>query len=204
MSRSRVEKRNKGTTPSTAATNSERTRVKMIARALTPISLTRGRLVRFKLSKRSTPQKERSTPIPPPVSARSRFSVTSCRARRQRVAPRAVRTANSLCLAVVWASNKFATFAHATINKNPTANKIIVSGRRTFPTMYSCCGTRVKSAASTSLPYSCLSCLLIALSSAAAVSIGTSGRSRATTLQLCADRDVSPGNSSRGIQISVA
>ncbi len=162
----------------------------------------RGRLCWLRLSSSFTPQKEITTPSAPAASTSNKFSVMNCRASRKRVAPSAVRTAKSRCRVVAWASNRLATLTHATTNKNPTATKIIISGLRTFPTMYSCCGMSVKSTPSMSLPFSCLSCLPIALTSARACSSETFGSRRAMTLQLCAEREISAGNISRGTQTS--
>ncbi len=184
VSRSLTENRSSGTTPSTTAIKTESPSVKAIALPFTPISLMRGKLRSFKLSSNLTPQNEITTPSAPATSTSSRFSVINCRAMRRRVAPSAARTANSRCRVVTWANSRFATFAQATINRNPTAPKIINRALRTFRTMYSCCGTRAKSTASVSLPCSCLSCFAICVSSAFACSIPMLSRNRATTLQL--------------------
>ena len=177
--------------------------MKAIARISTPISFARGRLCRFNPINRSTPQNESKTPNAPAARVISRFSVMNCRAKCRRVAPSAERTANSRWRAVTWASSRLPTLAQATSSKNPTATKIIISAPRTFPTMYSCCGISPKSTASMSLPCSCLSCLPMVLTSARACSILMAGRTRATTCQLWAEREVSGTDISRGIQTSV-
>ncbi len=62
----------------------------------------------------------RASPSAPPMSARRKLSVISCRMRRLRGAPMASRTANSCSRAVARASIRFARFAHA-INKTRNA-----------------------------------------------------------------------------------
>ena len=60
-------------------------------------------------------------PPRPPSTPSSRLSVSACRAKRERVAPRAVRTANSRARLVARARSRFATLVHATSSTARTA-----------------------------------------------------------------------------------
>ena len=60
-------------------------------------------------------------PKVPPRNAISRLSVSSCRTMRHRLPPIESRIAISFCLADARAKSRFATFAQAISNTNPTA-----------------------------------------------------------------------------------
>ena len=63
-------------------------------------------------------------PVPAPRAFRDFYAfeqhVKNCRAKRQRPAPNAIRTAISRCRAAPRASSRFATFAHAINSTRPT------------------------------------------------------------------------------------
>ena len=67
------------------------------------------------------PSAAKATPSRPPRSEIINASVRSCRMRRVRPAPMALRTAISLSRPAARVSNKFATLAHAISNTNATA-----------------------------------------------------------------------------------
>src|SRR5260370_43723 len=64
---------------------------------------------------------------------------------RPRAAPSALRMASSRSLTDACASSKFATFAHATSSRNPTAPSRTNSAGRALPVIESCSGTTVPS-----------------------------------------------------------
>jgi hypothetical protein len=71
-----------------------------------------------------TPQPASSTPTAAPTRPRTTLSTKSGRATRQRLAPRAVRTAISRTRPTPAPSIRFATFAHATQSTSITAPSI--------------------------------------------------------------------------------
>ncbi len=68
------------------------------------------------------------TPAAAPASANNKLSDSSWRIKRPRPAPMASRTANSFCLPVPRASNRFATLAQAMSNTSPTRAISTLSG----------------------------------------------------------------------------
>ncbi len=82
-----------------------------------------GRLSSLKLTSSSTPHLATNAPNAPPRIESIKLSVIICRTIRHRLAPSAVRKAISFCLAAARTSKRFATFAHAMSNTNPTAPK---------------------------------------------------------------------------------
>ena len=77
-------------------------------------------------------------PTAAPQSESRTLSVMSCRTRRPRPAPSAVRTAISLSRAVARTSRRFATLAQAMSSTNATAPSMMSSGFRMSPTVNSC------------------------------------------------------------------
>ena len=59
-------------------------------------------------------------PAAPPASDSVRLSTNNCETMRERLAPRARRTAISFCRAVARAISRFATLAHAINSTSPT------------------------------------------------------------------------------------
>ncbi len=86
-------------------------------------------------------QTMRSSPPKPPAA--EILSVNNCRMIRMRLAPRAERTAISLCLAVAQVSSKFATLAQAISRTNVTAPRRTRSTTRIRPTTSSLSDTTV-------------------------------------------------------------
>ena len=79
-------------------------------------------------------------PSAPPIDARSTLSVSNCRRRRPRLAPRAVRMAISLRRVEERANCRLATFAQAISSKKETAPNSSSKTRRISPTICSCNG----------------------------------------------------------------
>ena len=69
----------------------------------------------------STPQRATMRPSNPPMTPSTALSVSSCRARRQRVAPSDARMAISCLRADARESNRLATFTQAISSTQPTA-----------------------------------------------------------------------------------
>ena len=84
-------------------------------------SLVRGRLVGYARISACTPTRASNRPSAPPAIDSSTPSVMNCRSSRPRLAPSAVRTANSRCRASARASSRLARFAHAISSTRPTA-----------------------------------------------------------------------------------
>ncbi len=101
-----------------------------------------------------TLQYARSIPNTPPAAERSTLSVSNCLAILERPAPRASRTASSLCRVAERASISPATLVHATNKTIPTAVIRIVSGvekRSRSPLMPCGAGIRTRRGASSAL-----------------------------------------------------
>jgi hypothetical protein len=135
---------------------------------------------------------------------RSADSVRNERTSRRRLAPSAAFTATSLCRRAARARRRFTTFALATRRRKDTAPSSTTSAGRTWPTSCSWSGTTVASIIQVFSPYVARRSLAMALTSACALSRGTSSRSLAMAFQLCAVRLGRTGSSSRGTQTSVS
>ncbi len=118
-----------GISPKTSAAPVEISRAKTSARASTPMA---GRTISVPASaigsvlgrtalRRSTPQTAKHTPSAPPARLSSRLSLRICAIRRPRRAPNAARIPISLLRPVTRASNRLATFTHASSSSSPTA-----------------------------------------------------------------------------------
>ena len=83
------------------------------------------------------------TPTNPPIRASSTLSVSNCRTRRRRLAPRAVRIETSRDRVVARASKRLVTFAHAMSNTKATATNNSTSTGRMSLTRLSCMPTRL-------------------------------------------------------------
>ena len=86
-----------------------------------PIASARGRCCGSSPTAACVPQAARIRPRPPPRMESSTLSVSSWRITRLRLAPKAVRIANSRARTVARASRRLATFTQAINNTNPTA-----------------------------------------------------------------------------------
>ena len=83
------------------------------------------------------PPRASRTPSTPPASASTRLSESSVPAICPRLAPSAVRTANSCCRVSARTRHRFATLAHAMSSTMPTVPNTIQSRRLTSPMMSS-------------------------------------------------------------------
>ena len=104
------------------------------ANASTPpsiwISRRRGRSSGAMASRVSSAKRARSSPRAPPTSASTRLSVRSCRRRRERPAPIAVRSAISRSRVEARASRRLATLAQAISSTKATAaSRTTIAGR---------------------------------------------------------------------------
>jgi len=84
-----------------------------------------------------TAQDASISPSPPPAAAITTLSVSNCRTRRIRLAPRAVRSAISLRRDAARASSRLATLAQAMSSTTPTAPSNTNSARPVSPTISS-------------------------------------------------------------------
>ncbi|MCG3162511.1 MAG: hypothetical protein JMDDDDMK_03770 [Acidobacteria bacterium] len=203
-------KRNAGKQPSATPISTASAQANNNTRPSTFTGFSRGKLPCSSRNNTFTPKLAINAPAPAAVIVNSRFSTINCRATRQRPAPNAARTANSRCRAVSCASSKLAAFAQATSNNKPTAPSNSHKPSRTLRVRCSCKGANAKSvmaksgAASISPPFSRRNCLPMTLASARACSSVTPARSRPTTGQLCAVRDVLGGSMPVVTQTSVS
>ena len=90
----------------------------------------------------ATPARATPRPSNPPAAPSTRLSVIIWRTTRHRPAPIAERTASSRRRAVCRASNRFATFAHATASNKPTAPNSTYIELFTWYTMESRSGSK--------------------------------------------------------------
>ena len=93
----------------------------------------RGKLPGTASSRGRTPNRAIIRPIAPPIKERTKLSVRSCRTARERLAPNAIRIANSRVRPAVRVSKRLATFAEAISNTRHTAPNNISNVRLTSP-----------------------------------------------------------------------
>ncbi len=179
--------------------------VKRTTRRSTTTSASRGMPPGSSATSASTPQIARRSPKAPPHAPSSTLSVRSCRTRRQRAAPSALRTAISVSRADARASSRFATLVHAISNTNPTAPSSSSTASRMLPTVASWSGTAVIPRPSLCSGYCRASSVPMVRTSAMACSTGTPGFTRPTAFrnQLLRCVVVKAGVYSSGIQIAV-
>ena len=153
----------------------------------------------------------------PPASDSTRLSVTSCRARRDALAPIAARTVSSRCRATPRARKRFATLAHAISSTQPTpAANTSRAGR--MPAVISSTIPRTCTTGGPPTPKSRLAAIGAdrvfgrpSLPSAARPGVSvTPGRMRATALStlICPDRPATASGDGRrtasGVQYSTS
>ena len=126
-----------GSAPNSNPVNTETPMVNHSTAASMPMRSFIGNCIGVSFSRASRPTYASPKPSAPPTNARITLSVSICRTVRQRLAPSAVRIAISFCRAAARASSRFAIFAHAISNTNPTANSSTTNGRRTSPSIAS-------------------------------------------------------------------
>ena len=131
--------------PRPAATAVESTNANTSTGILIETLSSLGRFSGASATNPARPQNAPSTPRLPPSSASRNASVKYWRTNRPRAAPSALRMASSRSLTDAWASSKFATFAHATSSRNPTAPSRSSSEERALPVIASCSGTTIPS-----------------------------------------------------------
>ena len=131
--------------PRPAATAVESKNAKTSTGILIETLSSRGRFSGARPASADTPASAPSTPRPPPASESRNASVRNWRISRPRAAPRALRMASSRSLTEAWANSKFATFAHATNNKKPTAPSRTSRAGRALPVIESWSGTTIPS-----------------------------------------------------------
>ncbi len=115
--------------------------VKSNTRKSSPISSARGNVSGRSFNPACVPHTARSNPSAPAAMASSRLSVSSCQTILRRLAPSAVRTANSLIRLAERASMRLATLTQAINSTNPTAAINTSRNSRTSPTICSFNGT---------------------------------------------------------------
>ena len=123
-----------GASEKNRAVNNESAAVKANTGVFTPIGRNLGSELGIRDSRKPIPQIASNIPPSPPAAAISRLSVSNWRTRRERLAPRAARTANSCSRVVALASIRLARFAQAISRTNPTAPSRISSACLTSPT----------------------------------------------------------------------
>jgi hypothetical protein len=84
-----------GASPKSTPVAMEMANVQSNTGALTETSLARGKLVGYAAISAATPARASQTPRIPPAIDNTKPSVMNCRSSRPRLAPRALRTANS-------------------------------------------------------------------------------------------------------------
>ena len=118
-----------GTTPNSRPVTIESTTANVSAWPLTAIGATRGMSPGSSARMRSTPQNASSTPSPPPTTASSTLSVSSCRTSTPRPAPSAARIASSRARTVARAISRLATFATTISSTQSTAPSSTIKRR---------------------------------------------------------------------------
>jgi len=147
------------------------------------ISSRRGRLLGPSSDSNFTPHFAKSRPNAPPITARSRLSVSNCPISRARLAPSAVRIAISRSRTVARASNRLATFADAMSSTNATAPRSTSSAERTSPTIASSSGVTRKLMLELVAGFCCSIRRAMAASSPRACSIVAPGFNRASPVR---------------------
>ncbi len=158
--------------------------VKASTRPSTSISPRRGRF--DGCNARSSPSASvvTSSPSAPPATASTALSVSSCRAMAQRLAPSAVRSANSPSRTVARTSSRWATLAHAISSTSATAPSRTSSAGRACLTTSSCSGTaRIRTLVPACSGNSLRNWSAIPFISACAWANVTSGRRRPKTVK---------------------
>ena len=132
-----------GTTPNSTPVRSDAPSVNSRTGTLMPTLLILGMPPGFRLTSSSRPHNASRDPSAPPTTASKTLSVRSWRATRHLPAPSAARIAISRSRAVVRASIRLATFAHAISKTNPTVPSSTSSAGRVLPTMRSYSGVNL-------------------------------------------------------------
>ncbi len=130
-----------GASPKITLASSEAASANASADRSTVTSSSRGRSAGASASSAVTPHRAIRMPPAPASSASTMLSVSICRTSRIRPAPTAARTTSSRPRADARASSRFATFAHAINNTNPTAASSTNNVCLVSPTIISCSGT---------------------------------------------------------------
>ena len=172
-----------GAAPTRVPVTMQSASMKPNTRQSSPISCTRGRYGAADATSRFTSHQAISSPAVPPVAASSRLSARNWRTRREGDAPIAARTATSRCRNVIRASERLATFAHASASTIATAPNRTNISRRTA-TGTTCCdkGTTAMPRSLLVSGYCACRPTAIAVSSACAAASDTPGFSRPVTL----------------------
>ena len=136
--------RNAGRMPKITPVSAETTRAKTSTVPSRCTTSARGSATAAFARIARSPKYAMMSPNTPPASASRMLSVRSCRMRRSRSAPRAVRIATSRVRPAARASNRFATFAHAMSSTMPTAVSSSISAGRTRPVTIVAIGTAVR------------------------------------------------------------